>query len=279
MKLYNYFQICVIAQLAITSAASATSAVDWEYDTEASPSSVPSISVAPSVSNMPSVIADIDLGTAGNYVILAKSGITTIPSSLITGNIAVSPIQGAAMTGFLPTYPDGTKATSDQVSGFLYGADYLDPTPGILTTSVSDMETAYADAASRPNPDAARINLKGGSLSGDTMTPGVYTFSSAVSIVDDIFFCGGENDVFIIQTAQTFYVASDKKVILACGAKAENIFWQVAEAVTVGTGAHMEGIILGFTGVTFNTGSSLNGRIYAQTMVALQKATITQPDF
>ena len=225
-----------------------------------------------------SALSAVILGTAGDYVILAKAGISTVPDSFITGDIAVSPIGGAAMTGFLETSTDGTASTSNQVvDGFLYGADYLDPTPGLLEEAVADMETAYTDAAGRPNSDAARINLKGGSLSGDTMTPGVYTFSVAVSIVDDITFCGSHKDVFIIQIAQSLYVASDKNVILACGAKAENIFWQVTEAVTVGTGAHMEGNILGFTSVSFNTGSSLNGGIYAQTAVALQKATITQP--
>jgi len=82
--------------------------------------------------------------------------------------------------------------------------------------------------------------------------------------------------VFIIQISKPLNVAPDVKVILAGGAKAENIFWQVAEAVTIGEGAHMEGNILGFTSVSFNTGSSLNGGIYAQTAVTLQVATITK---
>ena len=267
MQLYNYFNICLIAQLATTSSAGSTPAPTI--------SSAPSVSSAPSA--MPSVIPAVDLGTASNYVILAKSGISTVPFSPITGNIAVYPIGSAAMTGFVETSTDGTAATSDQVSGSLYGSDYLDPTPGLLIAAVQDMETAYTDAAGRPNPDAARMNVKGGSLSGDTLYPGVYTFGVGVSIVDDIFFCGGPDDVFIIQMAKDLNIASNKKVILDCGAKADNIIWQVAEAVTVGTGAHMEGNILGLTGVTFNTGSSLNGRIYAQTAVALQKATITQP--
>jgi len=263
MQLYNYFNICLIAQLAIS--------------TSAGPTPAPSISSAPSISNMPSsALRPVDLGTAGNYVILAKSGISTVPFSLITGDIAVSPITSTAMTGFSETSTDGTAATSDQVSGYLYGSDYLDPTPKILTTAVSDMETAYTDAASRPNPDAARMNLKGGLLSGDTMTPGVYTFGVNVKIEDDITFCGNHKDVFIIQITKQLNVASDKKVILDCGAKAENIIWQVAEAVTVGTGAHMEGSILGFTSVSFNTGSSLNGGIYAQTAVSVQKAAITK---
>ena len=61
------------------------------------------------------------------------------------------------------------------------------------------------------------------------------------------------------------------------GAKAENIIWAVAGEVTVGAGAHMEGILLAKTAIKFMTGSSLNGRIFAQTAATLQKAVITQP--
>jgi hypothetical protein len=39
----------------------------------------------------------VSLGGAGNFVILAKSGISTVPTSAVTGNIGVSP---AAATGF-----------------------------------------------------------------------------------------------------------------------------------------------------------------------------------
>mmetsp|Transcript_19492 Transcript_19492/g.28798 ORF Transcript_19492/g.28798 Transcript_19492/m.28798 type:complete len:280 (+) Transcript_19492:115-954(+) len=277
MKFVTYYcKISLIAQLAITFAGSPVAS--------ATNSPAPSVSIVPSVSNMPSSspsspIPVVDLGTASNYVVLAKTGISTIPFSLITGNIAVSPISNAAMTGFSETsVEDGTAATSDQVSGRLYAADYEDPTPGDLTTAVFDMETAYTDAAGRPNTDAAKVNLKNGQLDGDLMTPGVYTFSVSVAMNDDITFCGEPDDVFIIQMSQTFYVASGKKVLLDCETNAANIFWQVADAVTIGTGAHMEGNILGFTSVSFNTGSSLNGSIYAQTAVALQQATITQPD-
>jgi hypothetical protein len=106
--------------------------------------------------------------------------------------------------------------------------------------------------------------------------PGVYTFGTTVEIKEDIFFCGNHKDVFIIQVTNQLNIAPDKKVILNCGAKAENIFWQVAEAVTIGTGAHMEGSILGFTSVSLNTGSSLNGGIYSQTAVSLQVATVAK---
>jgi hypothetical protein len=70
---------------------------------------------------------------------------------------------------------------------------------------------------------------------------------------------------------------ANTKVILQNGALAKNIFWQVAGFVEVGAGAHMEGILLVQTAVTFVAGSSLKGRVLAQTACALDQATITQP--
>ena len=40
----------------------------------------------------------VELLSAEDYVILAKSGISTVPDSVITGDIAVSPIAAEAMT-------------------------------------------------------------------------------------------------------------------------------------------------------------------------------------
>ena len=140
------------------------------------------------------------------------------------------------------------------------------------------MQVAYADAESHTNADPLRNNLNGGILAGDILTPGVYTFTTPIDIQDDITFCGCPNHVFIIKTTRTLDISvSGKKVLLDCGTKADNIFWQVAEAVTIATYAHMEGNILSFTSVSMMTGSSLNGIIRAQTAVVLQKATITQP--
>ena len=241
------------------------------------PSDAPSL--LPSCVQVEPNISIVDLGTAGNYAILSKTGISTVPDSIITGNIAVSPIAGTAMTGFSQTPAlDGSAATSSQVSGYLYAADYGGNTPAILTQAVLDMHAAYTDAATRANTDPSRINLNGGILAGDILTPGVYTFTTPIDIQDDITFCGGANDVFIIQTPLTLSMSvSGKKVLLDCGARAENIFWQAATAVSIATGAHMEGNILGMTTVTMMTGSSINGIIHAQTFVTLQQATITPP--
>ena len=61
------------------------------------------------------------------------------------------------------------------------------------------------------------------------------------------------------------------------GAQAKNIFWQVAGAVTIGTTAHLEGVVLAKTLIAVNTGASVNGRLLAQTAVTLQMNSVTQP--
>jgi hypothetical protein len=230
-------------------------------------------------------VAPVELGTAGNYAILAKTAISTVPQSAITGDIAVSPIAAAAMTGFSFTFdPDdeGKSSISTQLAGKAYASDYAVPIPDTLTTAVLDMEAAYTNAKGRTNSDAARINLVGATLGGDfggptaPLTPGVYTFGADVQITGGITFQGSASDIFIIQIAGNLVQDANYNVILD-GAMAKNIFWQVAGSVEVRAGAHMEGILLVKTGVTFVTGSSLNGRVFTQTACVLQMATITQP--
>jgi hypothetical protein len=262
----------------------------------------------------------VELGSAANYVILSKAGITTVPraGAIITGDIAVSPITGAAMTGFAFTLDSsGAFSTAPaQITGKAYGANYAAPTPAKLTVDVLAMQAAYANAAGRLNPNASRINLGTGLLGGvnpggqsDPLTPGVYTFNSFVSIGGDLNFKGmcsiacilllfctniqttlthkntrdslshlsSGAGVYIIQVRGYLAMTGGFKMILDDGAKAKDIFWQVTGYVSVGAKSHMEGTILTATAATFVTGSTLNGRIYAQTAVALQMATITCP--
>ena len=90
----------------------------------------------------------VSLGTAGNFVILAKSGISTVPTSVVTGDIGVSPIESTAITGFsLSLAAASPFATSAMITGKVYAPGYADPTPANLTTAIGDMETAYTDAA------------------------------------------------------------------------------------------------------------------------------------
>jgi hypothetical protein len=231
----------------------------------------------------------VDLGTAGDYAILASSGISSVPASSINGHIAVSPIAATAITGFsLMMEPNEDWSTSTQVNngGKAYAPEYSADVKKALITAVGDMETAYKDAAGRDADDDVADGgqtyneLGGGDIRGETLAPGVYTFNSTISINAHIYLQGtgeGNNDVFILRTTGSLLQAASTDVILTNGALAENVFWQVAGQVEVGASAKMNGIILVKTDALFKHSASLNGRVLAQTAVNLDHATIVQP--
>lgn len=217
----------------------------------------------------------VDLGLAGSYAILAKTGISSVPASAVTGNIGVSPVAATFITGF-SLIMDATNefSTSTQVTGKVYAADYTPPTPSNLTTAVSNMEAAYTDAAGRA---ADYTELYSGDLSGKTLTAGVYKWGTEVMINTDVTLNGDANDVFIFQVGKGITQANGSKIILTGGVLAKNIFWQSAETVSIGTNAHFEGIILGMKNITLGTNSTMNGRLLAQTAVTLDQSTVVAP--
>jgi len=217
--------------------------------------------------------AVVNLRTAANYAILAKSGVSTVPPSVITGSVAVSPIAATGLTGFsLTVDSSGQFSTSVQVVGHLFAASYSAPTPSTLTVAVADMGTAFTDATGRVNPNFS--NLATGAIGGLILAPGLYKWTTAVSIGSDVTISGAATDTWIFQVAGGLSVAAGKKVVLVGGALASNIVWVVTGAVTVSAGAHIEGVVLGKTSITLLTGATANSRLLAQTAVALQKATV-----
>jgi Ice-binding-like len=226
--------------------------------------------VATSSASATAAQAPVNLGTAASFAILTQSGVTDVPHSTITGNVGTSPISGAAI---------GLKCK--EVTGTIYSVDAAGPLPcrvtnaSLLTTAVNDMETAYTDAAGRTLPNS--VNLGAGEIGGLTLTPGLYKWTSNLSISKSVTLTGSAKAVWIFQIAGTLTQASATKVILKGGALATNVFWQSAGAVAIGTTAHFEGTILAQTNIAMNTGSSINGRLLAQTAVTLQKNTVTRP--
>lgn len=219
-------------------------------------------------------LAVVNLRTAGNYVILAKTAVSNNPTSSITGDIGLSPAATSYITGFSLTNATGY-ATSSQVTGKVYAADMVTPTSSSLTTAVSDMMTAYTDAAGRSTPDFSELGT--GNIGGKILTAGLYKWTSTVTAPTSITISGGANDVWIFQISGDLLFGNGIDVTLAGGAQAKNIFWQVAGTVTLGTTAHTEGVILSKTGITFNTGATFNGRALAQTAVILNGNTIVKP--
>ena len=124
------------------------------------------------VTDGPTAIGNpVQLGLAANYVVLAKAGISGTTAT-VTGNLGVSPAAATYVTGFsLIADASNMFSTSAQVTGRVYAADYVTPTPSALTTAVLDMELAFTDAAARA-PDV--LELGAGDIGGMTLAPGVY---------------------------------------------------------------------------------------------------------
>ena len=211
----------------------------------------------------------MNLGAAGAFTILSKSGITDVAPSTIVGDVGTSPISGAALLLSCP-----------EVTGRIVVVDAAGPACAVndattLTAAVRDMETAYNDAAGRTSPDFTELGA--GEIGGMTLTPGLYKWGTGLSIGTDVTLSGGPDAVWIFQVAGTLTQANGKRVTLAGGAQAKNIFWQVGNSVTIGTTAHFQGVVLGKTLIAVKTGATATSRLFAQTAVTLQQNAISQP--
>jgi hypothetical protein len=212
----------------------------------------------------------VNLGSAGTFTILTKTGITDVYPSVVTGDVGTSPITG-----------DSLLLKCTEVSGNIYTVDAADTlpcaitSPNTLTSAISDMEVAYENAASRVSPNATELGA--GEIGGLTLSPGLYKWTSNLSISTTLTLDGGPDDVWIFQVSGNLLQAPTVEMKLQGGALAKNVFWQVAGEVTLGTGGHFEGIVLGKTLIAIQTGTSVTGRLFAQTAVTLQMNTVIAP--
>jgi hypothetical protein len=210
-------------------------------------------------------------------VILAKTAVSTTGTTSIVGNVGISPAAATFITGFgLIMDVSNTFSTSSLVTGNIYAADYTPPTPTYMTTAVSDMETAYTDAAGRTNPNATELGA--GDISGMTIAPGLYKWSTDVMMDGTgVTLSGGANDIWIFQIAGDLSVANGATVTLSGDAQAKNVFWQVGglTGATLGTTSNFNGNILSAKQIILNTGATLHGRALAQTQVTLDANSVT----
>ncbi|MFT6927809.1 MAG: hypothetical protein ACJAZP_003454 [Psychromonas sp.] len=214
----------------------------------------------------------VNIGTAGDFAILSKTGITNTDShaSDITGDIGASGISATSMSDIW----------CSEITGTIYGDDAGMTTPcyttsGKAASAVLDMGTAYTDAKDRKNPDDT--DFKSGLIGGTTIDPGLYRWGSDVNITTDVTLSGGKNDVWIFQISNNVIQAKNTHVFLKDGALAKNVFWQVAGKVTLHPGADFAGIVLAKTLIAVETNAAVNGRLLSQTAVTLDQNKVTQP--
>jgi hypothetical protein len=205
--------------------------------------------------------APVNLGSAAHFTILAGAAITTTGGGIINGDVGASPITG-----------DAIHLTQAQVNGTIYAVDATGPAGSVidaalLLTAKGDLTTAFNDAAGRtPTPSGPFLNPGAGNIGGLNLVPGLYKFTGTALITgSDVTLTGGPDDVWIFQIAADLEVGSTVHVILAGGAQARNIFWQVGTSATIGTFAVFKGTIIADQAITMNTTSAMDGRALAFT--------------
>jgi VCBS repeat-containing protein len=203
--------------------------------------------------------APLNLRSTAHFAILAGAAVTSTGGGIIDGDVGASPIAGSAI---------GLNAV--QVNGIIYAVDASGPAgsvidPVLLTAAKGDLTTAFNDAAGRtPVPTGPFLNPTGGNIGGLNLVPGLYKFTTTALITGaDVTLTGGPDDVWIFQCAQDLQLGSGIKVILAGGARAKNIFWQVGTSAVLGTSSVFKGTILADQAVTMKTSSVIEGRALA----------------
>jgi hypothetical protein len=189
--------------------------------------------------------APVPLGSATAFEVLAGSTVTSTGATTVHGDLGVSP--GTAVTGFPPGLVNGTIHAGDPAAA----------------VAQLDLTTAYNDAAGRT---VGAITVAG-NLGGQTLTPGLYKSTSSLEISSGDLTLdarGDANAVFIFQMGSTLTTTTGRQVILAGGAKAANIFWQVGSSATLGTTSVFKGNILALTSITVTTGAAVEGRLLAR---------------
>jgi hypothetical protein len=203
--------------------------------------------------------AAVALGTSGNFAVLAGSTVTNTGPTSVTGDLGVSP--SSAVTGFPP--------------GNLVGAQHAGDSTA--ATAVADLTTAYNDAAGRT---LCAVTVAG-NLGGMTLTPGLYVSTSSLGVTSGDLTLDAQGDadaVFIFRMASTLTTTSGRQVVLAGGAKAGNIYWQVGSSATFGTTSAFSGTVMADQAITLDTGATLNGRALARiAAVTLATNTIVKP--
>ncbi len=219
----------------------------------------------------------INLGTAGDFVLLSKSGISTTGTTQVTGNVGVSPIGQTALTGFSQILDaSGEFSTSSFVVGKIYAADYAPPTPAYVSTAISDQEAAFT--AANGLTTNVIVDLGAGNVSGMTLAPGLYKWGTGLLITNaGVTLSGGPNDTWVFQISDDFTIDNDAKITLSGGALAKNVFWVTQTQALIGSNVNFKGNVIAKTLISVNTGTNVLGILLSQSAITLNASTIVKP--
>jgi len=208
-------------------------------------------------------------GTFGGSAGVTSQGLNTV----VNGDIGTTAVS-TSVTGFHDAGPGCTYTETPLNVGTVNGLIYTAAPPptaacpnegtattfGIATQARADALAAYNALVAKPGgPDPGA-----GNLANKTLAPGVYTAAAGSFMIQGgdltLDAQGNANAVWVFQMATSLTVggpgtAFPSSVILANGAQAKNVFWQVGSAATInaGGGGTMVGTIIAQSGAAIST--------------------------
>jgi hypothetical protein len=189
-----------------------------------------------------------DLNSLCDFAIFSTIGTTigTISNSgttNVTGDIGTN---NGTVVGFNPIGVAGT----------------IHPVPDAATAqATTDLNTLYPNLNALPHDIELLFPAQFGQ--SQVLTPHVYLLSTATTLTGTIFLDarGVSDAVFVIRIMGALTTSIAPQVVLLGGTKAENVFWQVEGAVTIGSTANFNGIIVSNNGaIILETGVVINGK-------------------
>ena len=217
-------------------------------------------------------------GTAG----VTNEGLNTV----IDGNVGTTAVS-TAVTGFHDAGPGCTYTETPLNVGTVNGLIYTAAPPPTVACPSEGTATTFA-IATQARADAlaaynALVAMPGGpdpgagNLANKTLAPGVYTAAAGSFMIQGgnltLDAQGNANATWVFQMATSLTVggpgaAFPSSIVLANGAQAKNVFWQVGSAATINAagGGTMAGTIISQSGAAISTPGNvtlvtLNGRV------------------
>lgn len=220
--------------------------------------------------------AFINLGTAGEFVVLAKDDINHKSESRITGNVG----SGSEADKDEKDDEDRQRAydqdrDQDRDMRSDQRDDYSATSPDV-NEAIEDMMSAFREVSEEKNDDVTTHEV--GGFHSDDLTPGVHEWNDTLNIESDITISGSEDDVWLIKIGNNLTVNENIQFTLNDGAQAANVYWYVDGNVTIGQDSQFEGVILSMGDITLEKGAEVNGRLFSQSSITLDDNTITEPE-
>ncbi|MEX1261886.1 MAG: ice-binding family protein [Balneolaceae bacterium] len=220
----------------------------------------------------------VNLGSAGNYVVLANviHNETTSDISGESGEVEEDE-DGMGMNEEETTTEGAQTDTTDNEDGGMFSDDNETQTAaGDPNQALEDLRSAYEEVEQLSNPDFEDVFE--GEISGKTLTPGLYKWSNTVEIDSVVTLSGSAEDIWVFQVSEDLNLNEDVEIQLEDGAVPENVIWQVAGQVALRSGSHAEGVLLTMNQINLENGASVNGRMLAVNDISMDQNTITEPD-